>query len=54
MPLEKTAAASTTAITKPQNAATHTRVRRTSSTKNSAATGSAETIVESGHQPKGS
>ena len=44
----------TTAITMPQRAETHTRLRSTSSTKKSVTTGSAETSVESGHQPSGS
>ena len=50
----KTARASTTAITNPDKAETHTRLRRTSSTKKRVKTGSAETRVESGHQPRGS
>ena len=52
--MRKMTAASTTAIRKPQKAETHTRFRRTSSTKKRVTTGSAETRVERGHQPRGS
>ena len=46
--MPKTAAASTIAITMPHSAETQTRLRSTSSTKNSVSTGSAETRVDSG------
>ena len=52
--MRKIAAASTTAITKPEKAETQTRLRSTSSTKKRVRTGSADTSVESGHQPSGS
>ena len=52
--MRKTSAARSTAIAIPASAETHTRLRSTSSTKKRVSTGSAETSVESGHQPSGS
>ena len=52
--MRKTKAASRTAVAMPASAETQTRLRSTSSTKKRVSTGSAETSVDSGHQPSGS